>query len=144
MGPTWGIAKDVIVTVLPPGPGLPSTARLQLIPKRSGRGLHTLLGCPRCGGARAVLYAEGTGQLGCGRCVRHRTRHQRSARSTDYLCHGGRQLDLIMRLASRELASTGALDRLNNIADELRHFSAALVESALDAAGAALSATERT
>jgi len=144
LGADWGSADHLVVEILPPRGGIPSVSTLRFMSKPSGRGLHVLLACPACSEPRSVLYADGRGGLGCRLCVRHRTRHQRDARTTRYRSHGGRELDRLLRLASSRATSAGASAALTALGEQLKNTTRALRDSTLDLVTAALGAAEVT
>jgi hypothetical protein len=65
---------DVVVPALS---GAPSAARLVFMPVQKGPGQHRVFACPKCFHPFRVLFTDGTGGFGCGRCVKKLTRHQR-------------------------------------------------------------------
>lgn len=95
-------ADSVVVTVLSGTDVI--QARICLIGKPSGRGMHRCFSCPRCGAMAAVLRCA-DGKLLCARCRPHRTERQRQ-RSTRWWRHeGGCDLDALQRLALRPAAA---------------------------------------
>ena len=97
LGDRFTAAEFVDVLVLSRAGEAASTGRVYLVDKPSGRGCHRLLACPGCHLPRAVLFTDGSGGLGCARCTKKRTRHQREHTCREYRRQGGREEDEIGR-----------------------------------------------
>lgn len=101
LGDVFLVSRFVDVLVLASADMPSSTGRVHFVDKRSGRGVHRRLACPRCHQPRSVLFADGAGGLGCARCTRHRTRRQLERTCRDYRHNGGQAEDLFFRMLTR-------------------------------------------
>ena len=111
-------SKAIFVDLLVLGrPGEPASAgRVYFVDRPSGRGCQRNLACPVCHLARAVLFTDAKGGLGCARCARRRTRHQLECACRSYRRDGGREEDELLRIVGRP---TTAVERVEALAKQI-------------------------
>lgn len=108
-------------------------ATFALVDKRAGRGIHRQFGCPECMRPSAILRWHDPVGFRCARCEPHRTERQRHRSTRWWRLEGGRQLDQLLRLATKRGAAC-RLERMAALAEELlaidrRSLAAALQEA---------------
>ena len=111
--------NHVDVCVIAPRGGVPSAQRVALGWKRSGRGDHRAMLCPKCRQPREILYADGYSGLACAACSKKRTREQREVNTAAWKKLGSREEDRLLRLLQRDGLSDAGLDHARALADEI-------------------------
>jgi hypothetical protein len=119
LGASFWDARDIEAHVLAPVGGVPSSQRVALGWKRSGRGDHRALICPVCHALKEILYTDGGGGLACAGCLKRRTREQRELNTRAWRKLGGREEDRLLRLLRRDGLSSVGLDRARALAVEI-------------------------
>jgi len=92
-------------------------AKVALVDKIAGRGVHRQFACPSCGTTAAVLRVE-AGAISCARCRPHRTAHQRLRSTRWWRRFDGKLIDELARLSCRRRAAR-RLERMQIIADRI-------------------------
>jgi hypothetical protein len=119
LGATFWEACDIDAHVLAPVGGVPSSQRVALGWKRSGRGDHRALICPACHAPREILYTDGGGGLACAGCLKRRTREQQELNTRAWRQLGGREEDRLLRLLRRDRLPSAGLDQARALAEEI-------------------------
>jgi len=111
--------------------GTVAAETVELVAKRSGRGLHRVFACPRCAEPRTVLFATPGRQLRCAACSAYRTRQQKQGSGAAWKAEG---LDLEDRLLRALMKGNHNRERILR----LRALARELVEGDRDRAAAAM------
>ena len=121
LGDAFYFSEDVVnVFVLGRAGEASSACAVTLCWSSAGRGQHRMLRCPLCRGAKRLLFTDGAGGLGCSKCLKRLTRHQRDKHRREYRRLGGRQEDQLLRLIGKPTRTTpAALEQARRLADQL-------------------------
>ncbi len=119
-----GQAPPTTIDILVLGPpGCPPwSGTVALVPKPSGRGAHVCPACPICERAREVLRVRrlyGRPVLGCGDCLKFRTRRQVERTTASWRRSGGEKEDRFLRLLRRPDKTPELLEQARRLLLEL-------------------------
>ena len=114
------------------------TQTVELVPKPSGRGEHSVFACPTCKEPRTVLYSSTDLRLACAGCSRRRTRHQNESSSSDWGKNGHVLEDRLLRGVMRKNNTATKIRGLRAVVGELVAGDHDRFTSAMLAASAAL------